>query len=166
MIYIYTEKTSSSFLFNLYTDTVSLPLSVLTVYFYVKEKIPRVRSQQYLPFEVGNKLYRPKKTVSWSLASSHLGTNICSMSAQFQGIIILYRNSLHPFDFMAQLGAGRNYTPITSSAELDAASNSAPSYLWPVFHSAFLSLHLWWFGWLIGEIFFKQICSYWFILLL
>lgn len=78
------------------------------------------------------------------------------MNALSQGIITLYRNSLHPFDSIAELRAGGNYTLGTSSAELDAAPNSALSYLRPVFHSAFLSLHLWWLQIGIWEFFLNE----------
>lgn len=58
--------------------------------------------------------------------------------------MISYKNKFHPFDFTAELKAGRNCTPGPSSAELGAATNSALSYLRPAFHSAFLPLLLQW----------------------
>lgn len=54
--------------FNLCTDTVSLPLSTLIPYCYVKEKIPLVCPQQY-PFRVGNKLSWHKKILYWQKPS-------------------------------------------------------------------------------------------------
>lgn len=58
------------------------------------------------------------------------------------GVIILYNNKFQPFNFTAELKAGRHYTP--GPAELGAATDSALSYLRPAFHSAFLPLLLWW----------------------
>lgn len=77
-------------------------------------------------------------------ARSCTGKKISCMKAPSLGIIILYQNKFHPFDFTAELKAGRNYTPGPSSAELGAATKSALSYLRPAFHSAFVPLLLWW----------------------